>query len=143
MIHSSKETQNRVLQTSHVQTEGVSISNLSRCVTDEFMRSCCSTVGTCGFGPDYCGVESCVSNCNATAMCGKYSEGGSIKCGLNLCCSYFGWCGVSSSLILFPGLYKSAHTLVYILFPNRFTIVWFRARDSISHLKLRCPALLS
>ena len=28
-------------------------------------------------------------------MCGRYSEGGNLKCGMNLCCSYYGWCGVS------------------------------------------------
>ena len=31
-------------------------------------------------------------------MCGRYSgDGGTIKCGMNICCSYYGWCGVSSS----------------------------------------------
>ena len=34
--------------------------------------------------------NNCVSNCNATAMCGRYSDGGSLKCGMNLCCSYYG-----------------------------------------------------
>lgn len=29
-------------------------------------------------------------------MCGRYSDGGAIKCGMNLCCSYYGWCGVSA-----------------------------------------------
>ena len=52
--------------------------------------SCCSTAGKCGYGPDYCGASNCVSNCDATAMCGKYSEGGSLKCGMNLCCSHYG-----------------------------------------------------
>ena len=56
-------------------------------------KSCCSKVGKCGYGPDYCGTDNCISNCNATAMCGRYSEGGSLKCGMNLCCSYYGWCG--------------------------------------------------
>lgn len=23
-------------------------------------------------------------------MCGRYSDGGSLKCGMNLCCSYYG-----------------------------------------------------
>jgi chitinase len=30
-------------------------------------------------------------------MCGQYSEGGTVKCGLNLCCSYFGWCGTDEA----------------------------------------------
>ncbi|KAL9595736.1 MAG: hypothetical protein Q9179_004865 [Wetmoreana sp. 5 TL-2023] len=37
-------------------------------------KSCCSAGGKCGFGPDYCG-NGCVSNCDALAMCGRYSEG--------------------------------------------------------------------
>lgn len=32
-------------------------------------------------------------------MCGRYSEGGNLKCGMNLCCSYYGWCGVSSMCV--------------------------------------------
>jgi chitinase len=28
-------------------------------------------------------------------MCGEHSEKGEISCGLNLCCSATGWCGVS------------------------------------------------
>ena len=26
-------------------------------------------------------------------MCGIYSDGGALKCGMNLCCSHYGWCG--------------------------------------------------
>ncbi|KAF2640323.1 glycoside hydrolase [Massarina eburnea CBS 473.64] len=28
-------------------------------------------------------------------MCGKYSKGGNVPCGMNLCCSATGWCGTS------------------------------------------------
>lgn len=49
--------------------------------------SCCGAEGICGYGPDFCG-DGCQSNCDATAMCGKFSEGGSIPCGLDLCCSW-------------------------------------------------------
>ena len=62
-------------------------------------RSCCSTAGKCGYGPDYCGASNCVSNCDATAMCGKYSEGGSLKCGMSLCCSHYGTLTLCSSNI--------------------------------------------
>ncbi|CAL8581718.1 hypothetical protein XPA_007404 [Xanthoria parietina] len=58
-------------------------------------KACCGVNKKCGFGPDYCGQGNCTSNCDATAMCGRYSEGGNIKCGMNLCCSYYGWCGTS------------------------------------------------
>ncbi|KAI9697328.1 MAG: hypothetical protein M1820_007834 [Bogoriella megaspora] len=55
-----------------------------------------SADGKCGFGPDYCG-SGCQSNCDAAAMCGKYSLGGSQKCGMNLCCSTYGWCGTDDA----------------------------------------------
>ena len=56
--------------------------------------SCCSKDKICGFGPDYCG-NGCRSNCTASAMCGEYSENGEMPCGMKLCCSAMGWCGVS------------------------------------------------
>ena len=56
--------------------------------------SCCNTSGKCGFKEATCG-ETCISNCEAKAMCGIDSEGGNVSCALNLCCSYYGWCGVS------------------------------------------------
>ena len=55
--------------------------------------SCCNKDGKCGFREYNCGVN-CTSNCNAQAMCGVDSPGGLKACGLNLCCSYYGWCGV-------------------------------------------------
>ncbi|KAI4274222.1 MAG: hypothetical protein LQ337_004074 [Flavoplaca oasis] len=58
-------------------------------------KSCCGVNKKCGYGPDYCGEGNCTSNCDALAMCGRYSDGGNIKCGMNLCCSYYGWCGTS------------------------------------------------
>lgn len=30
-------------------------------------------------------------------MCGIYSAGGAVKCGMNLCCSALGWCGTTNS----------------------------------------------
>uniref|UniRef100_A0A0C4DIB2 chitinase n=1 Tax=Fusarium oxysporum (strain Fo5176) TaxID=660025 RepID=A0A0C4DIB2_FUSOF len=56
--------------------------------------SCCGPEKICGYGPDYCG-EGCSSNCDATAMCGEYSEEGEMPCGMNLCCSASGWCGTT------------------------------------------------
>jgi chitinase len=57
--------------------------------------SCCGKDHICGFGPDFCG-DGCLSQCNAKAMCGEYSENGEMPCGLKLCCSAMGWCGVSN-----------------------------------------------
>ncbi|XP_014554338.1 glycoside hydrolase family 18 protein, partial [Bipolaris victoriae FI3] len=61
--------------------------------------------GVCGYGQDFCGVG-CTSNCDAVAMCGNFSEGGNTKCGMNLCCSWGGWCGTSE---------------VHCIGPNKFT----------------------
>ncbi|KAK4118449.1 glycoside hydrolase family 18 protein, partial [Parathielavia appendiculata] len=57
--------------------------------------SCCSKDHICGFGPDFCG-DGCLSQCDATAMCGEYSENGDMPCGLKLCCSAMGWCGTTT-----------------------------------------------
>ena len=56
--------------------------------------SCCGKDHVCGYGPDFCGTG-CLSQCDATAMCGQYSENGDMPCGMKLCCSASGWCGVS------------------------------------------------
>lgn len=58
------------------------------CVDD----SCCNTEGKCGFKDGHCGAT-CVSNCQAKAMCGIDSADGQTPCGLKLCCSFYGWCG--------------------------------------------------
>jgi chitinase len=96
--------------------------------------SCCSKEGGCGFGPENCGdgcVSNCefptrlsshslgmsgwsksetgLANAstrigNATANCGRDSAGGDVVCPLDVCCSFFGYCGVSE-------LYISQHQL--------------------------------
>ncbi|KAF9889730.1 hypothetical protein FE257_007036 [Aspergillus nanangensis] len=55
--------------------------------------ACCANTGWCGYGPDFCGDDVCLSNCDAEAECGKYSKGGSVSCPLNVCCSEWGFCG--------------------------------------------------
>ena len=54
--------------------------------------SCCGPQGKCGYKEANCGAG-CTSNCHAKAMCGIDSADGKTRCGLNLCCSYYGWCG--------------------------------------------------
>ena len=61
--------------------------------------SCCGKDHVCGYGldfygPGFCG-PCCPLQCDATAMCGQYSENGDMPCGMKLCCSASGWCGVS------------------------------------------------
>ncbi|KXH32852.1 hypothetical protein CSIM01_04345 [Colletotrichum simmondsii] len=56
--------------------------------------SCCGPDSICGYGPDFCG-KGCQSQCDATAMCGEYSENADMPCGMNLCCSQSGWCGTT------------------------------------------------
>ncbi|KAK4441922.1 chitinase [Podospora aff. communis PSN243] len=55
-------------------------------------------VGVCGMGPTYCGPGNCTSSCTAKSDCDpgwgmEYSLASS--CPLNVCCSKFGFCGVS------------------------------------------------
>uniref|UniRef100_L2GC33 chitinase n=1 Tax=Colletotrichum fructicola (strain Nara gc5) TaxID=1213859 RepID=L2GC33_COLFN len=56
--------------------------------------SCCGPKNICGYGPDFCGTG-CQSQCNATAMCGEFSENAEMPCGMKLCCSATGWCGTT------------------------------------------------
>lgn len=58
-------------------------------------ESCCSADGKCGYKEAHCG-DGCLSNCDATAMCGIDSADSHTPCALNLCCSYYGWCGTES-----------------------------------------------
>ena len=48
--------------------------------------ACCSKAGFCGYAPDFCGTENCISNCDAKAACGRYAVAGKEKCPLNVCC---------------------------------------------------------
>ena len=63
-------------------------------------RSCCNQSGDCGFGSAHCGTT-CVSNCQAKAMCGVDAPQDRQHCAMNLCCSSSGWCGVSHLPILY------------------------------------------
>ncbi|TVY34581.1 Chitotriosidase [Lachnellula subtilissima] len=63
-------------------------------------QSCCNSEGKCGFKPYNCvssAATTCISNCDAHAMCGVDSLQGQQKCDLNLCCSYFGYCGATDA----------------------------------------------
>lgn len=74
-------------------------------------NSCCGPDNVCGFGPDLCG-EGCRSNHNATAMCGEHSEFAEMPCGMKLCCSASGWCGVN---IYLPVCYSERLLTVYLV----------------------------
>lgn len=58
-------------------------------------KSCCNSDGRCGYRPEHCKPKAptkCISNCDAKAVCGEFAKkDGSEKCGLNLCCSFYGW----------------------------------------------------
>ncbi|OMP85134.1 Killer toxin subunits alpha/beta, partial [Diplodia seriata] len=57
--------------------------------------------GYCNYGPEACGTtgtspnDVCWSNCDAHAECGRYAEVPGTKCPLNVCCSQFGFCGMT------------------------------------------------
>ncbi|KAL2821416.1 glycoside hydrolase superfamily [Aspergillus cavernicola] len=57
--------------------------------------ACCSKEGICGFSPDECGDDTCISDCDAKAECGQYALPDSSTCPLNVCCSKFGFCGTT------------------------------------------------
>ncbi|KAI3088813.1 CAZyme family GH18 [Penicillium roqueforti] len=54
--------------------------------------------GFCGHGPDFCGKDVCVNNCDRKSECdpgfgSEWAE--SSTCPLNVCCSEFGYCGTT------------------------------------------------
>ncbi|CBX95390.1 similar to Glycosyl hydrolases family 18 protein [Plenodomus lingam JN3] len=64
--------------------------------------ACCpKATGYCNYGEKYCGTngqspnEVCWSNCDAKAECGRDSKVPGAKCPLNVCCSKFGFCGMT------------------------------------------------
>ncbi|KAJ6071012.1 glycoside hydrolase [Penicillium canescens] len=67
-----------------------SCSKDSKCVS-----GCCSNSGYCGFGPDFCDDDVCMSGCDAKAECGPYAQVANTTCPLNVCCSQYGFCGTT------------------------------------------------
>ncbi|RSL60097.1 hypothetical protein CEP53_005571 [Fusarium sp. AF-6] len=63
--------------------------------------ACCSKTGVCNYGPEACGTngkspnDKCWSNCDAHAECGRYAKTPGQKCPLNVCCSRYGFCGMT------------------------------------------------
>ncbi|KAK7910554.1 hypothetical protein PG985_013035 [Apiospora marii] len=64
--------------------------------------ACCpKETGWCNYGPKACGTNNispndvCWSNCDAKAECGRYAATPGQKCPLNVCCSAFGFCGMT------------------------------------------------
>ncbi|CAG8250664.1 unnamed protein product [Penicillium salamii] len=62
---------------------------------DKCETGCCSKEGYCGFGPDFCGDDVCISGCDALAECGEFAKVNGTACPLNVCCSEFGFCGTT------------------------------------------------
>ena len=89
------------------------------CVDD----SCCGPDGICGYGPDFCDAG-CTSNCDATAMCGEYSEDANMPCGMKLCCSATGWCGSKSCPALPLGIRADCPYSNRKLLPQRGSTAW-------------------
>ncbi|RDB25300.1 Chitotriosidase-1 [Hypsizygus marmoreus] len=59
---------------------------------------CCTQFGSCGLGPESCGPENCISNCDRKSDCdpGWGSQWSNAEsCPLNVCCSKFGFCGTT------------------------------------------------
>ncbi|KAI0141566.1 hypothetical protein GGR57DRAFT_487122 [Xylariaceae sp. FL1272] len=59
--------------------------------------ACCNgETGVCSLQPDDCDESVCISNCDAKADCGPNAETPGAECPLNVCCSYWGFCGTTS-----------------------------------------------
>ncbi|EEA19154.1 bacteriodes thetaiotaomicron symbiotic chitinase, putative [Talaromyces marneffei ATCC 18224] len=79
-----------VLFVSVTKSQTIYCNTTSPCVND----ACCQwkdNQGICGYG-SFCQTD-CISNCNATAECGKDAKDPSASCPLNVCCSQWGFCG--------------------------------------------------
>lgn len=70
--------------------------------SDRVPGACCSKKsGYCNYGPEACGTNGqspndlCWSNCDAHAECGQYAKNAGDECPLNVCCSEFGFCGMT------------------------------------------------
>lgn len=66
------------------------------------LGACCSKkTGYCNYGPEACGTNGqspndvCWSNCDAHAECGQFAATPGAKCPLNVCCSQYGFCGMT------------------------------------------------
>ncbi|KAI0419485.1 putative class V chitinase [Xylaria grammica] len=59
--------------------------------------ACCSITGACSFSKSSCGPDVCISNCDATAPCGRNAKPEDAMCLLNACCSQYGLCGSTDS----------------------------------------------
>ncbi|KAL2259976.1 hypothetical protein VTK26DRAFT_6171 [Humicola hyalothermophila] len=64
--------------------------------------ACCpKATGWCNYGPEACGTDGqspndvCWSNCDAKAECGRYADPPGKECPLNVCCSPWGFCGMT------------------------------------------------
>lgn len=63
--------------------------------------ACCAKSGYCGYGEKYCGKtdespnDVCWSNCDSKAECGRFADPKGKECPLNVCCSPFGFCGMT------------------------------------------------
>ncbi|KAL3442261.1 glycoside hydrolase superfamily [Aspergillus insuetus] len=64
--------------------------------------ACCSRTGVCGYSETYYGETDkspnnvCWSNCDATTKCGRHSSSGDKTCPLNVCCSQYGFYGITA-----------------------------------------------
>ncbi|RAH47433.1 chitinase [Aspergillus brunneoviolaceus CBS 621.78] len=85
---------------------------------------CCGKYNVCGMGPDYCGVDNCINNCDAKAECNPGSWPSeyvnATTCPLNVCCSPFGFCGTTeefcgSKTVTAPSCDASSHSITRVI----------------------------
>lgn len=113
-----------------------------------------------GYGSENCGSGNLTSNCmgtawlafhikamanwklgDGTALCGKDSAGGKVSCPLNVCCSYYGYCGVSHirHIAIYSRLICRADRLrILFITQSASTLsrrLWFLQNGLNSHLR--------
>lgn len=86
---------------SFLSLSGSLVAAQSTCsATQPCELGCCTKYGSCGFGPESCGPENCISNCDRKSDCdpgwGKQWSTAEL-CPLNVCCSKYGFCGTTSA----------------------------------------------
>ena len=93
--------------------EPLKVSTDGTCGNEKYIKcpegQCCSKYGWCGTSEKHCsvlkGCQSEFGRCNSENIsendrCGK--EHGGTYCPAGKCCSKYGWCGISDSIVIVP-----------------------------------------
>lgn len=105
--------------------------------------ACCGMNGLCGYLPLECSAATCLSDCSAKADCGEYALATSSSCPLNVCCSFFGFCGTTdvSRLLMLKRWYRYWLGLLYrdrySTWPSWLWLMWRRYQTFMLYYRQR------